>query len=690
MMTPNAGFLGVRRLCSPWALVFLPIVFRLCVATSLAEPPPSLPPPVEAYGRLPAIENPRLSPDGAAIAFLSSVAGRRCLIVRRLDSDRLGGPSDRAVCPGDDEVRWFFWKSADRLIVELYGQSHPNGDELLTRSRVVSIDTNGRNTVSLIDPRAERAVDFGADHIVDPLPSDPSHVLIAVYRPGADSPDIVRVDIATGRQRLVVEGRDGITVWKTDAAGQVRVGTAIRDGIVKTYYRDDPNSPFQLIREVDAANAASFTVLAIGGRPGLLYVGSTEPTGRRAIYRYDTATGRFLDAYASNPDFDIDTLMVDRGEPLGYGYTGDEPVTVYTDPVSRRDAAQVAAALPEYSTRIVDGTPDGRRMLILANGGNRPGAYYLMTRGHDQATLARFGAIRPDIPDSALAPVDTVTYTARDGLVIHGYVTLPLGMTMRPGMTMPPGITLGAAGGPIPFVVLPHGGPSARDRLGFDYLAQMIASLGYGVLQPNYRGSRGYGGAFEQAGFAEWGLKMQDDVVDGTRWLIDRGLADPSRICIVGWSYGGYAALMGAIKTPDLYRCAASMAGVTDLRRRLDRAAQSRFADLNLPRFDSDPAVIAANSPVLHADSIRIPVLLAHGRRDFTVSVKDTEDMEAALRTAGKPVESLYFADDDHYLFREADRIAFLTALKSFLTRNLGPGRDLGPVAPPSPPAATN
>jgi dipeptidyl aminopeptidase/acylaminoacyl peptidase len=174
---------------------------------------------------------------------------------------------------------------------------------------------------------------------------------------------------------------------------------------------------------------------------------------------------------------------------------------------------------------------------------------------------------------------------------------------------------------------------------------------------------------------------MQDDVTDGVQWLIDKKYADPKRVCIVGWSYGGYTALMGAIKTPDLYRCAASMAGVTDLRRRLDRANQSRFADLNLPRFDSDPATIAANSPVLHADQIRVPILLAHGKRDFTVSVEDSEAMEAALRQLGKPVRTLYFPDDDHYLFREADRIAFLEAVSAFLAENLGPGVPVMPGA---------
>jgi dipeptidyl aminopeptidase/acylaminoacyl peptidase len=646
-------------------MAFLPVAAALGArpAGAADQPGPAPLPPVEAYGRLPAIESPRLSPDGQAIAFLSSLSGRRCLIIRHLDREQGDdAPADRAICPGEDEVRSFSWKSADRLIVEVYGQSPAGGDELRTRSRLVSLDAKGRHPVSLIDPRPERAVDFGEDHIVDLLPSDPDNVLIASYRPGADSPDVLRVDVETGRKRLVVAGHDGITGWKTDAAGQVRVGSAVQDGMLRVYYRDDQAQPFQLIRQVDAAYASSFAVLAVGDAPGLLYVGSTEATGRRAIYRYDTRTGRFLDAYATNPKVDIDTLIIDRGAPLGYGFTVDEPALVYTDPALRRDAEQVAAALPGYRTSVVDNTADGRRSLIFAAGGNRPGAYYLMTRGSDRATLAPVGAIRPDIPDSALAPVIPISYAARDGLTIHGYVTLP------------PGVTRDSISRPMPFVVLPHGGPSARDRLGFDYLAQMIASRGYGVLQPNYRGSRGYGGAFERAGFAEWGLKMQDDVTDGTRWLIDGGLADPARICIVGWSYGGYAALMGAVKTPELYRCAASMAGVTDLRRRLDRAAQSRFADLNLPRFDSDPAVIAANSPVLHADDIRVPVFLAHGERDFTVSVKDSRDMEAALKAAGKPVETLYFPDDDHYLYREADRVAFVKALDGFLARNLGPG----------------
>ncbi len=633
------------------------VILALFIAASPAVALADGPAPVEAYGKLPAIEAPRLSPDGDMIAFLSSVNGRRCLIIHRLDADR----PNRGICPGSYEVRSFAWKNSDRLIVEVYTQSNPVGSELRTESLLLALDQSGRHPVPLVEPHAERAVDFGQDRIIDMLPEDPDHVLIAAYRADTDSPDVVKVDIDTGHRRTVVIGHDRITNWKTDSTGLVRVGIAVQDGMLKVFYRDNAESPFRLIKQVGAADASKFSVLAIAGEPGVLYVASTELTGRRAIYRYDVAAERFRDAYASNPDVDIESLIVDRGLPLGYGYTVDEPTLIYTDPGFRFDEQQVAAALPQFRTTVVDSAAGGRRLLILAAGGNRPGSYYILTRAEGKAVLSPLGAIRPDIPDALLAPVSPITYRARDGLTIHGYVTLPPGVSLADRRT-------------IPFVVLPHGGPSTRDTLGFDYLAQMIASRGYGVLQPNYRGSRGYGGPFEQAGFQQWGLKMQDDVTDGTQWLIDQKLADPHRICIVGWSYGGYAALMGAIKTPELFRCAVSMAGVTDLRRRLDRANQSRFADLNLPRFDSDPAVIEANSPVLHADRIQIPVLLVHGRRDFTVSIEDSEAMEDALKKDGKQVRALYFDDDDHYLFREGDRIAFLKALDEFLGENLGPG----------------
>ena len=633
-------------------LAGIAVVLSISAPASAADKPSTL--PIEAYGKLPAIESPRLSPDGSKLAFLSSAKNRRCLVVKHLDDKHPGA----VVCPGKYEVRWFSWKTDSRLILELYTADLLSAADQRTESRLVALDVDGSHMKGLSETTQERAADFGQNQVISMLPDDPDNVLISVYRSNNESPDVLRVNVYSGLTESMVKGQRGITSWKTDSKGTVRVGVSVKDGVIRTYYRDDDQSDFRLIHTEDVARAANFSVLAVSDKPGLIYVASAEKTGRRAVYAYDARAGRFLDMYAGRADIDIDTLMIDHGEPIGYGYTDDEAQLVFSDPVLQSDADRIAAALPNLKTYVVDETTRGRRLLILASGGNRPGSYYLLTREEGTASLSPVGSIRPQIPDSTLSPVKPVTYRARDGLEIRGYLTLPQGVIS----------------GPIPFVIMPHGGPSTRDTLGFDYIAQMIASRGYGVLQPNYRGSRGFGAAFEQAGFQQWGLAMQDDLTDGTRWLIDQKLADPSRICIVGWSYGGYAALMGAIKTPELFRCAASMAGVTDLHRRLDRASNSRFADLNVPRFDSDPSIIAANTPLLHADQIRIPVLLAHGRRDFTVPVADSEAMEAALRQAGKSVRALYFANDDHYFFREGDRISYLKALERFLKENLGAG----------------
>ena len=277
------------------------LILASLIAASPAVALADGPAPVEAYGKLPAIEAPRLSPDGDMIAFLSSVNGRRCLIIHRLDSDR----PNHGICPGSYEVRSFTWKNSDRLIVEVYTQSNPVGSELRTESQLLALDESGRHPVPLVEPRAERAVDFGQDRIIDMLSEDPDHVLIAAYRTDTDSPDVVKVDIDTGHRRTVVTGQDRITNWKTDPAGQVRVGIAVQEGMLKVFYRDDAESPFRLIKQVEAADASKFSVLAIASEPGVLYVASTELTGRRAIYRYEVATDRFRDAYASNPDLGL-------------------------------------------------------------------------------------------------------------------------------------------------------------------------------------------------------------------------------------------------------------------------------------------------------------------------------------------------------------------------------------------------
>jgi dipeptidyl aminopeptidase/acylaminoacyl peptidase len=247
-------------------------------------------------------------------------------------------------------------------------------------------------------------------------------------------------------------------------------------------------------------------------------------------------------------------------------------------------------------------------------------------------------------------------------------------ITSRDGLTLPALLTLpaGREDGPLPFVVMPHGGPTAHDSVQYDWIVQFIVSRGYGVLQPQFRGSTGYGADFQRAGYREWGGKMQDDVTDATRWLIDAKLADATRICIVGSSYGGYSALMGAAQHPELYRCAAALAPVTDMGRLMRGRDHSEFGEVDRSRVLGNMELAGVPSPVGLADRIAAPVLLIHGQRDFTVPVVHSEAMETALRRAGHQVQAVYLKATDHFFSDEEGRLETLKALEGFLAVNLG------------------
>lgn len=273
------------------------------------------------------------------------------------------------------------------------------------------------------------------------------------------------------------------------------------------------------------------------------------------------------------------------------------------------------------------------------------------------------GQYYPDLKSEMLGEVIPVGYSARDGQRIPSYVTLP--PTVRDTSQIKD----------LPFIVLPHGGPYARDSQRFDYFSQFFASRGFAVLQMNFRGSEGYGEAFEKAGRENW-MIMQDDVEDGTKWLVEKGYADPDRICIAGWSYGGYAALMGAAKNPELYKCAVAMAALTDISRHISDQRDYRFGEQSAKSFIGagfeSKDDIKANSPVKIAEDITVPLLLAHGELDQQVNFNQFKLMKRALKESSADVTYMEFKDEDHYLSNEENRQDFFKGLDKFLKENLG------------------
>ncbi len=651
----QAGFFGFPRSSIPIGILILPKCFALLIAliltTSLARA--ADPPAVEAYGMLPSMENARLSPDGSMLAFLAPVKGRRCTVIYRLD----GQQNPNVICPGAAEVRRFHWKTNTRLVIGISETKTVAKTHVITVTQLVAINVDGSGQKLLVWPNQGFYINYQTDRVLDFLDDDPDHILVLTNRSSGTFPDVLKVDINSAAYETVVGARDSIWQWLTDQQGRPRLASALDHGKQQYLYRDDDGSDFVKIDGNDIIGDTQFLPLGFSDIPSVIFVRSKHETGRYCIYLYDVKNKKIIDRYAIEQDYDVSGLIWNGKHAVGYSYADDIPRQVFTDPVWKNDAALIAKQLPGANVLLVDRTKDGHRVLALVSEGNLPPEYYVLTRTPGQkTTLIAAGGTRSYIPDQSIATVKPINYRARDGLQIRAYLTMPKGGTK----------------GPIPFVVLPHGGPEDRNYLGFDYIAQMIASRGYGVLQPNFRGSTGYGDAFLEAGFQEWGRKMQTDITDGTNWLIEQKLADPSRICIFGWSYGGYAALMGAVREPTLYRCAASMAGVTDLRH-IQPASGQVMANRAVPQMDGDKSLIDENSPARNVSKINIPILLVHGRQDINVSFKDAEEMEQELRSAGKSVDTLFFDAEDHYLLKEGDRVAFLKKLDQFLRDNLGP-----------------
>jgi dipeptidyl aminopeptidase/acylaminoacyl peptidase len=308
---------------------------------------------------------------------------------------------------------------------------------------------------------------------------------------------------------------------------------------------------------------------------------------------------------------------------------------------------------------------DWSKILLFAEGGKQPGRYMLFDRTAKR--LSQVARARPDIKPEEVGEVVTIEYKARDGLTIPALITWPAGLPADQRKN-------------LPMIVMPHGGPEAYDSVGFDWLAQFLANEGYVVLQPNFRGSGGFGATFAQAGHKEWGRKMQDDVTDGARALISMGWADPDRTCILGWSYGGYAALAGGALTPDLYKCAVAIAGVSDLRSMLGWEKRERGANSTafaywtrvIGDIDQDADAIEAVSPYRQAANFKAPVLLIHGGDDLTVPERQSEMMEQALKAANKPVAYLRIGKDDHGLVAIDSRNKALSAISEFLNTHIG------------------
>lgn len=398
--------------------------------------------------------------------------------------------------------------------------------------------------------------------------------------------------------------------------------------------------------------------LYVPDEAGKLVISSRAGRDTYALFSYDTATRSIGEMIAGHPTQDILAVSgIDQSAVERVETTGMVPQLVWFDPAWAAVQQAVDRVLPHRINRLSGNPKD--KVLVRSTADIDPGSWYLVDM-HDN-TVTFVASVKPTVAVEEQRPMQVIQYKASDGLTIPAFLTLPVG-----------------DGKPAPTIVLIHGGPTARDYWGWNSEVQLLAAHGYAVFQPQFRGSSGFGRKFEEAGFGQWGLAMQDDITSGVEYLIQRGIADPGRICIVGASYGGYAALWGLVKTPQLYRCGVSFAGVTDIEYMLDDSSdrtKSKVGREYMRARLGDPAVnkeqFDSVSPLKHADRIQAPVLLMHGEEDERVPISHGKKMKRALEDQGKTVIWHSFEEEEHGFFYVRDEVTYFQTMFAFLDKYL-------------------
>ncbi len=608
-------------------------------------------PPIEAFASLPFVERAELSPDGSHIAGVFGINGQQNIAIIPL-SKAATKPVVAAV-PPDTQPGRIRWVNNDNIIVSLTSLLPVDTDRWYLSRLVAFNRLTGKFTKLLWDLRGQDTAD------VLWVPKDGSNeILVAAQASIFPSfpefwPTVYRVDVTSGKRRNEVAGRVGVMDWAADHLGQVRVGLGYNDSTLtsRLMYRRSRDRSFT---QVDKANHKKNDGLAV---PFLFLPNSDNALvmrdnddGRTSIYEVDQSTQATVKTVFEPEVGEVEgAILSDDGKLLGAYTTDKTKPVIWFDPALAETQANFQKAIPNARAHIESLSADRSKMLVRVDSADSPGLLYFYDTqvGH----LLKIAPINDKIGGKKLSPVKLVNYKARDGLEIEGVLTTPKGRTSKN----------------LPLIVMPHGGPWGHDGLEYDYWAQFLASRGYVVLQPNFRGSTGYGTEFIEKGKGQMGFAMQDDITDGVKWAVDQGIADPKRVCIVGASYGGYAAMWGIAKDPDLYRCAISISGVAALRREVNDFGDSLRGNLYKRQWQEMTPDFTAVSPINAIDKIKVPLMLIHGKRDVTVDHVQSVKMFNAMTKAGKPVEFVSLPLADHYFTRQADRVTLLSAMERFL-----------------------
>jgi dipeptidyl aminopeptidase/acylaminoacyl peptidase len=626
------------------------------------------------FGAREGVQQVSLSPGGTKVAFIAPGQGQgNALYV--VDAGGGKAPTPALVASGDpDKISYCRWVSEQRLACQV-SILVKGAIEIMEGNRVVAVDADGGNTklLSNFQRSDDLALALGGGAVVDWLTGDDGAVLMGrVYVPseriGSNLKDtrhgygVDRLDTRNLSAKEVEPPKANAVEYISDGRGTVRIMAVARSGgatgqstgVYEYFYRKKDSREWLSLGDYDEVHREGFEPQAVDPDKDVVY-GLKKKDGRIAAYSIALDGSKRETLLFEHPEVDVDGFArIGRSRrAVGVVYTTDKTRVVYFDPQLQALARSLSKALPNLPlVYFADSSADESKLLLWAGSDTDPGRYYVFDRGKKQ--LGELMLSRPELENAKLAFVRHVTYRAADGVEVPAYLTLPPG----------------SDGKKLPALVMPHGGPESRDGWGFDWLAQYFAHQGYAVLQPEFRGSTGYGDAwFKKNGFKSWRAAV-GDVNDAGRWLVAQGIADPNKLGIFGWSYGGYAALQANVLDPKLYKAVVAVAPVTDLPGLAEEWRNWSNHRIEVERIGtgSEPR---EGSPALHADAFIAPVLLFHGDRDRNVNVRQSELMASRLRGAGKTVDLVVYPKHDHQLDDSETRADMLRKADAFLKANL-------------------
>ena len=582
-----------------------------------------------------------ISPDGKYLSYLASYKNRLNIFIRETGSDK----SKRITNESSRDIISYFWGSSERI---LYLQDNKGNENF----HLFAVYKDGTGHTDLT-PFEDITV-----MVIDELEDIESEVMIAMNKRNKEIFDAYRLNIETGEMTVEAENPGNISEWFTDHDGKIRAAITT-DGVNSSLlYRENDSSPFKTVLTTNFKETVSPTFFTFDNK--YVYASSNLNRDKSAIVKFDIAQGKEMELIFEHPEVDVYNLGYSKKRKLltQISYTTWKRQIEFLDDETKKIYERLTPELGNYEIVIADTNKEEDKFIIRTYSDRSLGSYYYYDKNTNE--LKKLSDVSPWLQEEDLSEMKPVSFTSRDGLNINGYLSLPPGADPEN----------------LPVVLLVHGGPWVRDTWTYSPEAQFLANRGYAVFKVNYRGSTGYGKKFWELSFRQWGRKMQDDLTDGVKWLINRGIADPKRVAIYGGSYGGYAVLAGLTFTPELYACGIDYVGVSNLFTFMKSIPpywkpylEMMYEMVGNPEKDKE--LMHDASPVFHVDKIKAPLFIAQGRMDPRVNVNESNQMVEALKRRGIDVPYMVKDNEGHGFRNEENRFEFYEAMEQFLEKHL-------------------